>query len=91
MPLTPKIRQQFKAKAHGLRPIVSIGNKGLTETVHIEIDRALTDHELIKIRIQAERDARRVIFDEVCEIHHCEPVQLIGGIGTIYRKSDKVK
>lgn len=89
MTLTPKIRQQFKAKAHKLKPIVSIGNKGLTEAVHQEIDRALYDHELIKVRINYERDERRAILEEICNVHHAESVQLVGGIATIYRESDK--
>lgn len=88
--MTPKVRQQFKAKAHNLRPIVFIGNKGLTETVNAEIDRALYDHELIKIRIGGEdREERRAVFDEIAEIHHAQPIQLVGGIATFYRKSDK--
>lgn len=87
MALTPKYRQELKGKAHKIKPIVAIGNKGLTENVHQEIDRGLNDHELIKIRIQAERDDRRVMFAEICEVHHAEPVQLIGGIGTIFRKN----
>ena len=92
MALTPKIRQLYKGKAHGLKPVVMIGNKGLTETVNKEIDRALYDHELIKIRIQvADRDERQAMFDEICQLHQAEPVQLIGGIGTLYRVSDKAK
>ena len=90
MALTPKIRQQYKALAHKLRPVVMIGNKGLTETIHQEIDRALFDHELIKIRIQmADRHERRAAFSQICEQHCAQPVQLIGNIGTLYRKSDK--
>lgn len=89
MPLTPKIRQQLKAQAHALKPIVVVGNKGLSETVNKEIDRALYDHELIKIRIQYERDERRAIFEEICQTHQAEPVQLLGSIATIYRVSEK--
>lgn len=89
MPFTPAVRQQFKAKAHKLKPIVSIGNKGLTKTVNEEIDRALYDHELIKIRIMHGRDERKALFEEICQIHQAEPIQLLGSIATLYRKSDK--
>lgn len=90
MTFTPKTRQQFKARAHKLKPIVMIGNKGLTETIHQEIDRALYDHELIKIRLQiADRAVRRVTFSDICEQHAAEPIQFIGNIGTLFRKSDK--
>ena len=92
MPLVPKVRQQLKAKAHNLKPIILIGNKGLTETVNHEIDRALYDHELIKMRIHDEdRDARRTLFAEICKAHRAELVHVVGKIGIIYRKSDKDK
>lgn len=88
MPLTPKLRQQLKAKAHKLKPIVILGNNGLSDAVKKEINRALDDHELIKIRINAEdRDARQQLFTEACEASKAEPVQLIGGIAIIYRKN----
>lgn len=90
MPLTPKQRQQLKAQAHKLKPIVFIGYQGLTEAVQKEVDRALYDHELIKVRVQVEdRDERRECFSELCTAMQAEPVQLIGNIGIIYRKSDK--
>ena len=48
--LTPSERKALKAKAHKLDPVVQIGDKGLTEQVIAEIDRALQAHELIKVR-----------------------------------------
>jgi RNA-binding protein len=87
MPLTPKIRQQLKAKAHSLKPIVFIGHNGLTEAVNKEVDRALNDHELIKMRITHEdREVRRELFAQICELHHAELVQQIGSIGVLFRK-----
>lgn len=78
----------LKAKAHKLKPIVFIGNKGLTKTVREEIDRGLTDHELIKIRIQgSDRNEREALFLDICEQALAQPVQLIGGIGIVYRKN----
>lgn len=91
MTMTPKHKQQLKALAHKLKPIVLIGNNGLTPAVNKEIDRALHDHELIKIRIQTtDRDLRKQLFAEICATHGAEFVQGIGSIGVIYRK-DMVK
>lgn len=88
MSLAPKVRQQLKGKAHSLKPIVFIGINGLTETVNQEVDRALTDHELVKIRIQhADREERRALFAQACKAHRAEPIQFIGSIGTLYRKN----
>jgi RNA-binding protein len=90
MSLNSKKRQEFKARAHKLKPIVIVGSNGLTETVHMEIDRALTDHELIKLRINSEdREERRALYAEILEVHHAELVQQIGKVGVLYRVSDK--
>lgn len=85
--LTTKDKQLLKGKAHKLNPIVMIGNNGLTENVRMEIDRGLTDHELIKIRIQcADRDLRKEMFNDICKTSAAEAIQLIGNVGVIYRK-----
>ncbi len=89
MALTSKIRQELKAKAHKLKPIVLLGSNGLTEAVHKEIDRALYDHELIKVKIATnDRELKKAIYNEICETNHAEPVQLIGNIVVIYRKNE---
>lgn len=92
MPLTSKERQQMKARAHKMSPLVIIGNQGLSANVNTEIDRGLYDHELIKIRVNVEdRVERRNMFDEICDVHHAELVQQVGKIGVVYRVSDKQK
>jgi len=87
MPLTAKQRQQLKAKAHALRPVVLIGNHGLTEAVIQEIDIALTAHELIKIKIAGQEKAiRQAFLTQICDRSRAELVQAIGSVGVIYRK-----
>jgi len=89
MSLTPKDKQLLKGRAHPLKPIVLIGNKGVTEAVKKEIERALDDHELIKIRMQAQdRNVRRDAFSEICQSHQAELVQMVGMIAIIYRKNN---
>ena len=51
MAISSKFKQQLKARAHKLKPIVLIGGNGLTEAVQNEIEHSLTAHELIKIHI----------------------------------------
>ncbi len=88
MPLTPKIKQQLKAKAHSLKPVVLIGNQGLSESVSREINRALNDHELIKIRVAStDREARLAVLNEIAQSQQAELVQAIGNIGVFYRKN----
>ena len=50
MPLTSKQRSALKALAHHIKPVVSVGVKGMTDAVIAETDRALAAHELIKVR-----------------------------------------
>lgn len=84
--MTPRFKQELKAKAHHLKPIIIIGSEGLTPGVHNEIDRALTDHELIKIRVNAEdRLERKAITAEIIEHHRAELIGSIGHIIIIYR------
>jgi len=88
MPLTSKHKQQLKAQAHSLKPVVLLGNQGLTEAVNAEIDRALLDHELIKVRIGGEdRDERKQLATEITKIHQAELIQAIGKIIVLYRKN----
>ncbi|OGT62517.1 MAG: RNA-binding protein [Gammaproteobacteria bacterium RIFCSPHIGHO2_12_FULL_45_12] len=90
MSLTPKLRQALKAKAHALKPVVLIGQQGLTDAVKKEIDAALMHHELIKVRIRvAERDEKKAMFAEICQVMGAQLVQQIGKMGVIYRQREE--
>lgn len=85
--LTPPLRRTLRAQAHHLDPVVTIADKGLSDTVLAEIDRSLQAHELIKIKIQgAERDDREALMQEVCSRLEASPVQHIGSILIVWRK-----
>ncbi len=82
-------KKKFKSDAHHLKPVVMIGQAGLTTAVIAEIELALDAHELIKIKIRAERDERKEICDEICAATTAELVQSIGQIIVIYRHNPK--
>jgi RNA-binding protein len=85
--LSTKQQQELKAKAHHLKPVVMIGDKGLTENILTEVDIALTSHELIKVKINgADRDQRNAIAEEISEKSEACLVQMIGRILVLYRK-----
>jgi putative YhbY family RNA-binding protein len=85
--LTTPERQALKARAHRLHPVVLIGADGLAPAVLAEVDRALTAHELIKLRVMgADRAARERLLAEVCAMTGAAPVQHIGRILVIYRE-----
>ncbi|TMI04120.1 MAG: ribosome assembly RNA-binding protein YhbY [Betaproteobacteria bacterium] len=86
--LNPAERKALRARAHKLEPVVMIGGKGLTDEVLAEIDRALTAHELIKVRAAGlEREAREEAFAAICRKTAAEAVQQVGKICVIFRKN----
>lgn len=84
--LTPRERNALRAAAHPLKPVVLIGDNGLTAAVLKEIDVHLSAHELIKIRAGgADREARDAMLSEICETLSCAPVHHLGKILIVYR------
>lgn len=81
-------RRALRARAHGLSPVVSISQNGLSEAVLKEIDASLNAHELIKVRVYGDdRDAREAWLLEICEKLEAGAVQHIGKLLVIYRPS----
>ena len=86
LPLSAAERRALKARAHALEPTVLVGSGGLTPAVAGEIDRSLTAHELIKVRVMGDdRDAREDILKRICDDLNASPVQHIGKILVVYR------
>ena len=86
-----KTRKQFRAIGHRLHPIVIISN-GISDNVDNEIDRALTDHELIKIRINAaDREEKKALVTSICERHDAEMIQMSGHTVLLFRAARKPK
>ena len=80
--------KQLRAIGHKLKPVVTIAGKGLTEGVINELDRALTDHELIKVKLAVgSREARAEIARQISAQSGAEIVQSIGNIIVLLRLS----
>jgi RNA-binding protein len=80
-------RKALRSRAHALHPILQLGEKGLTDAVVAEIERALGAHELIKVRAAPlNRDEREVALAGICERTGAQPVQHIGKILVVYRQ-----
>jgi RNA-binding protein len=91
MQISIKQRQQLRAQAHHLKPIILIGQLGLTDAVHQEIDRALMDHELIKVRFNAEKLERDQMIQTIVQKNQAIHIQTIGRIGIFYRPNEDSK
>ena len=81
---------ELRRQVHHLKPVVMLGQHGLTPAVNAEIDQALTAHELIKIRISGqEREDKKAVTEEICKTHNAELIQAVGHIIAIYRARPK--
>lgn len=84
-------KQNLKALAHHLKPVVLIGSKGLTPAVIEETNIALLAHELIKVKINGiDKIERQLMVDELCQNVKATLIQLIGNTAIIYRKNPKL-
>ncbi|MGN6580746.1 MAG: YhbY family RNA-binding protein [Bordetella sp.] len=86
--LTSRERSDLRSAAHPLKPVVLIGDKGLSSAVLKEIDLALTAHGLIKVRAGGEdRETRETLLTDICEALSCAPVHHLGKLFILYRPS----
>jgi RNA-binding protein len=88
MALSEKQKKHLRRLAHPMHPIVMLGNAGLTDGVVNELERALTDHELVKVGARVgDRDARNEALSTLAARTTSELVQRIGNVGVFYRRS----
>ncbi len=84
--LTGKQRRHLRALGHDLKPIVQVGKDGIDEGLVAALDQALTDHELVKIKIgEGAGLDRKDAADELAEKTHSEVAQVLGNTVLLYR------
>lgn len=87
MRLSEKQKKHLRRLAHPLHPIVMLGQAGLTDGVVGELDRALTDHELVKVSARiGEREARNAALETLADRTASALVQRVGHVGVFYRR-----
>jgi len=80
--------KQLRQIAHHLDPVVSVGDRGISESVIAETERALNDHELIKVKIHSEdRQDRKLIGGRLAEACQADVIQTIGKIAVLFRSN----
>lgn len=90
MPLSAAEKKRFRRIGHELSPVILTGGQGLTEAVLAETDRALEDHELIKVRVTGEdREERAAAIEAIAKETKSEVVQVIGKMVLLYRPAKK--
>jgi len=88
--LTNNQKKFLRARGHALKPIVMVGQHGLSESVLKELEISMTKHELLKIKIRAEdREDRQRMIDEIVSVTQAHLIQVIGAVMVIYRGFDE--
>jgi RNA-binding protein len=91
MALSDKQLRFLRGRAHALKPVIQVGNNGLTAGVLAETRRALTDHELIKLRIQAaDRSTRDALLAELVRETGSTLVTRIGHVAVLFQANSKL-
>ncbi len=89
--ITDKQRRWLKKQAHHLRPVVMLGQHGLTDAVINEIEIALKHHELIKVKVNAgEREERDALVAAIAQRTASDLVQRIGNTASYFRANPKL-
>lgn len=90
MPLTQQQKSTLRRLAHDLKPVVIVGQHGLTENVLNEIELSIDYHELIKVKVNADnREQRQAFIQQIIDHTRAELVQGIGHIAVFYRRNPK--
>ena len=87
MSLSNAQKRHLRSLAHHLDPVVRVGQHGVTEGVMRELEQALDVHELVKVKIAADRDERRLIGEGLCARTGAEQVQSIGQMIVLFRRN----
>ena len=87
-PLTTSQKRYLRGLAHDLKPVIMVGQKGVTPAVLAELDAALSFHELIKVKLaDDDRESRRASIEQIRESSAAEIIQSIGKVACFYRRN----
>ena len=89
--LTSKQKKHLRGLAHGIKPVVQVGKNGLAEPLVQEVDRALSSHELLKVKVAGSRDERAEIAQDLADRLGASIAGSIGSVVILYRRQDDPK
>lgn len=90
MSLSNEQKKRYRSIGHDLNPIVTIAGNGLSDNVMQEIERALNDHELIKIKCAiTDREVRAQVIADICRKTKALDVQQIGKVALLLREAKR--
>ena len=85
-------KKHLRGLGHGLKPLIMVGDAGLSASLLAEFESTLAHHELIKVRVRVgDRETRDRMIGELCETASAELVQRVGNMALLYRANPKKK
>lgn len=88
--LTNNQKKFLRSMGHTLKPVVMVGQHGLTESVLTELQSTMSKHELLKIKIRSQdRDEKQQMIEQIIKFSQAHLVQVIGNVVVIYRPFDE--
>jgi RNA-binding protein len=88
MTLKESQKKYLRGLGHKIKPTITVGDNGLSETLLTEYESTLAHHELIKVRVRmGDRGARDDIIRELCKSSATELIQRIGNVALLYREN----
>ena len=92
MTLSESQKKYLRGRGHQLKPIITVGNAGLSESVLAEFESTLAHHELIKVKVRTgDREVRDEMISQLCDTHSATLVQRIGNVALLYRANPDKK
>ena len=92
MNLSEHQKKYLRSLGHHLKPLIMVGDKGLSESVLAEYESTLNHHELIKVRVRVgDRDARDAVIRKLCDDSSAILIQRIGNVALLFRQNLKKK
>jgi RNA-binding protein len=88
--LTNNQKKFLRSMGHALKPVVMVGQHGLSESVLAELETTMSKHELLKIKVRADgKDEKQQMINQIVEVSKSHLIQVIGNIMVIYRAFDE--
>jgi RNA-binding protein len=92
MPFTESQKKHLRGLGHALKPLILIGESGLSDSVRAEFESTLDHHELIKVSVRVgDRKSRDSIIAELCTSSGAELIQRVGNMALLYRENPEKK
>ncbi|MCJ7590980.1 MAG: ribosome assembly RNA-binding protein YhbY [Woeseiaceae bacterium] len=92
MDLSEAQKKYLRGLGHDLKPLIMVGDAGLSESLLAEYEATLAHHELIKVKVRtADHESRDKMIKQLCVDHSASLIQRIGSVALLYRANPEKK